>query len=134
MGGRREVFLARARRWEGLTKFVRSGHGGGKIARSFFGPDTAVVRPHEVCAEVPFRGPAGDPGGPPGPQGPQGNDGPPGAQGAPGEVMNTQLTTAINGTSSNSNAVLTLDTPFADPDAEALRLRFNELVLALRRS
>jgi hypothetical protein len=29
--------------------------------------------------------------------------------------------------------VLTLDTPFADPDAESMRLRFNELVLALRR-
>ena len=40
---------------------------------------------------------------------------------------------AVAGTSSNSNAVATLDTPFADPDAEAMRLRFNELVLALRR-
>ncbi len=31
------------------------------------------------------------------------------------------------------NAVGTLDTPFADPDADSMRLRFNELVLALRR-
>ena len=59
----------------------------------------------------------------------------------PGEVTNaalasalaSALATAVSGTSNNSNAVLTLDTPFADPDAESMRLRFNELVLALRR-
>ena len=48
-------------------------------------------------------------------------------------MTNAQLTTAISGTSSNSNAVLTLDTPLADPDAESMRQRFNELLLALRR-
>lgn len=48
-------------------------------------------------------------------------------------MTSAQLTTAISGTSSNSNAVPTLDTPFADPDAESLRVRLNDLVLALRR-
>ena len=56
-----------------------------------------------------------------------------GAQGPPGEVTNAALATAISGTSSNTNAVATLDTPFADPDAEALRQRFNEFLLAARR-
>ena len=56
-----------------------------------------------------------------------------GATGAPGEVTTAALNTAINTTSSNSNAVATLDTPFADPDAEALRAAYNTLVLALRR-
>ncbi len=67
------------------------------------------------------------------PRGFPGNDGGSGPQGSPGEVTTMQLNSAISGTSSNSNAVATLDTPFADPDAEAMRLRFNELVLALRR-
>jgi len=35
--------------------------------------------------------------------------------------------------SNNTNAIATLDTPFADPDAETLRQRFNELVLEMRR-
>ena len=66
---------------------------------------------------------------------PRGNDG---AQGAPGEVTNAQLTTAISGTSSNSNAVTTMDMPFTnDPpslaDLELMRAKYNELVLALRR-
>ena len=68
--------------------------------------------------------------GPPGSPGPQGNDGPPGP---PGEVTAAALATAIAGTSANSNAVGTLDTPFADPDAEALRQKLNELLLAMRR-
>jgi len=65
-----------------------------------------------------------------GPQGPQGVDG---AMGPPGEVTQNDLAQAINGTSNNSNPVPTLDTPFADPDAEALRVRLNELIGALRR-
>ena len=56
-----------------------------------------------------------------------------GAAGPAGEVTSAQLDTAIAGTSSNSNGVATLDTPFADPDAESIRTAFNELVLALRR-
>ncbi len=40
---------------------------------------------------------------------------------------------SISGTSSNSNAVTTLDTPFVNPDDEALRVKINELILALRR-
>jgi hypothetical protein len=91
------------------------------------------------------EGPQGPSGGPPGPegpvgpQGPQGPDGvmgpegPIGPQGPPGEVTQNDLAQAIQGTSNNSNAVPTLDTPFADPDAEALRVRLNELIGALRR-
>ena len=63
---------------------------------------------------------------------PRGNDGS-GSQGPPGEVTNAQLSSAIAGTSNLSNAVATLDTPFADPDVEALRAAYNTLVLALRR-
>jgi hypothetical protein len=62
-----------------------------------------------------------------------GPEGPQGPQGPPGEVTQNDLAQAIQGTSSNSNAVPTLDTPFADPDAEALRVRLNELIIALRR-
>jgi hypothetical protein len=36
--------------------------------------------------------------------------------------------------SNNSNAVATLDTPFADPDDEALRQKMNEILLTMRRS
>jgi hypothetical protein len=44
------------------------------------------------------------------------------------------ISTAIAGTSNNTNAIPTMDTPFADnPDAETLRLAFNALVLGLRR-
>ena len=64
---------------------------------------------------------------------PRGSDGIQGPQGPVGEVSNAALATAIAGTSTNSNAVPTLDTPFADPDAESLRQAFNALVLALRR-
>jgi hypothetical protein len=41
---------------------------------------------------------------------------------------------ATAASSNNTNAIATLDTPFADPAAEALRQKFNELVLAQRRS
>ena len=65
-----------------------------------------------------------------------------GEQGLPGEVTSSQLATAISmavaGTSNNTNAVPTLDTPFTnDPaslaDMETLRAAYNALVLALRR-
>jgi hypothetical protein len=71
--------------------------------------------------------------GPPGPQGPQGNDGSQGMQGPTGEVSNAALAAAIAGTSNNTNAVATLDTPFADPDMETMRAKINELILAQRR-
>lgn len=53
-------------------------------------------------------------------------------------MTNAQLSTAISGTSSNTNAVATMDTPFAnDPptlaDMETMRAKFNELVLVARR-
>jgi hypothetical protein len=60
-----------------------------------------------------------------------------GANGAPGEVTNAALAAEIAGvvagSSANSNGVGTLDTPFADPDDEALRGKLNELLAALRR-
>src|SRR6266446_3451965 len=37
------------------------------------------------------------------------------------------------GSSANSNAVATLDTPYADPAAEELRQKMNEILLAMRR-
>ena len=48
------------------------------------------------------------------------------------------LTSAIAGTSNNTNAVTTMDTPFTnDPptlaDMELMRAKYNELVLAARR-
>jgi collagen type I alpha len=58
---------------------------------------------------------------------PRGNDG------APGEVSQAQLDSAISGTSSNTNSVSTLDSPFADPDMEALRQKLNEVILNGRR-
>ncbi len=68
------------------------------------------------------------------PRGETGYTGPQGDQGPPGEVTNAALSNAISGTSSNTNAVSTLDTPFADPDAESMRQAYNALVLALRLS
>ena len=73
-----------------------------------------------------------------GTNGTNGSDGAPGAQGPPGEVSNAQLTSAINGTSNNSNGVATLDTAFVnDPptlaDMELMRAKVNELIQALRR-
>ncbi len=79
------------------------------------------------------QGPTGDPGGPPGPQGPPGTDGAQGPPGPQGEVSQQGLDAAINGTSSNSNGVATLDTPFVDPELESLREKMNELINALRR-
>jgi hypothetical protein len=61
---------------------------------------------------------------------PQGQEGP---MGATGEVSQSQLDNAINGTSNNSNGVSTLDTAMADPDVETLRQKLDELINALRR-
>jgi hypothetical protein len=58
---------------------------------------------------------------------------PRGSDGAAGEVSQAQLDTAIAGTSSNTNNVNTLDTPFADPDMEAMRQKMNEMILNGRR-
>jgi len=67
------------------------------------------------------------------PRGDTGDTEPQGNQGPPGEVTNAALSNAISGTSSNTNGVSTLDTPFADPDAETLRQAYNTLMLGLRR-
>ena len=68
---------------------------------------------------------------------PRGAQGEQGIQGPPGEVTNAAMAgaiaSAIAGTANNTNSVLTMDTPLADPDSEALRLKINELILAQRR-
>ncbi len=64
---------------------------------------------------------------------PRGNDGSAGADGAPGEISQSQLDTAISGTSANTNGVATLDDVFADPEMEALRQKLNETILNGRR-
>ena len=83
------------------------------------------------------EGPQGDPGGPPGPEGPMGPTGPEGPQGPPGEVTQSDLNNAelnmLSQSSANSNGVSLLDTPYADPAAEELRNKLNELINALRR-
>ncbi len=58
---------------------------------------------------------------------------PQGLPGQNGEVLASQLAAEIMTTSSNTNAVGTLDSPFGDPDMEAMRQKMNELILALRR-
>lgn len=70
---------------------------------------------------------------PSGPPGPSGSDGAPGIQGPPGEVTNAALAGAIAGTARNPTGLATLDTPFADPDAEALRVAHNALLGVLLR-
>lgn len=71
------------------------------------------------------------------PRGQTGNDGMQGPQGPPGEVTNAQLTSAINGTSSNSNGVNTLVMTVSDPptvgEVQAIADKLDELILALRR-
>jgi hypothetical protein len=70
------------------------------------------------------------------PRGFPGNDGGTGAtglQGPPGEVSLADFTVAIANTSSNSNSVAGLAGPYADPDAETLRQKLNELIVALRK-
>lgn len=53
-------------------------------------------------------------------------------------MTSVALAMSISGTSSNSNAVATMDTPFVnDPptfaDMETIRAKMNELITALRR-
>ena len=71
------------------------------------------------------------------PQGFQGDPGQQGETGPPGEVttaaLDAGLAAVTAGSSANSNTVPLLNTPFADPDAEALRQAYNDLVAALRR-
>ena len=56
-----------------------------------------------------------------------------GPQGPPGKVTQSQLDNAISGTSANTNNIGTLDSPFADPDMEAMRQKLNEMILNGRR-
>jgi hypothetical protein len=69
--------------------------------------------------------------------GADGAPGPQGPQGPTGEVsqtdLNNGLLNTLSQTSANTNAVATLDNPFADPDVEILRQKANELINMLRR-
>jgi hypothetical protein len=69
--------------------------------------------------------------------GADGAPGPQGPQGPTGEVsqtdLNNGLLNTLSQTSANTNAVATLDNPFADPDVEILRQKVNELINMLRR-
>jgi hypothetical protein len=71
------------------------------------------------------------------PRGSDGSNGSDGSQGPPGDISQAQLdsaiSSAISGTSANTNSVSTLDTGFADPDMEALRQKLNEMILNGRR-
>jgi len=71
------------------------------------------------------------------PRGFPGNDGGTGPQGQPGEVSNAQLSSAINGTSNNSNAVAALGMTVSDPptqgEMQAIASKLDELIAALRR-
>jgi hypothetical protein len=71
------------------------------------------------------------------PRGSDGSNGSDGSQGPPGDISQAQLdsaiSSAISGTSANTNSVSTLDTGFADPDMEALRQKVNEMILNGRR-
>ncbi len=66
---------------------------------------------------------------------------PEGAQGPPGEVTAVDLANGLlpplnqtcTNTNANTNAVATQDSPFADPDMEALRQKLNELIRNGRR-
>ncbi len=70
------------------------------------------------------------------PRGFNGNDGGSVPQGPPGEVTTTQLNSAINGTSNNSNAVSMLDMTVSDPptqsEMQAIASKQEEFILALR--
>lgn len=62
---------------------------------------------------------------------------PQGEQGPQGEVSYTELTNAIDGTSSNSNGVSTLNIPISDPpqqwEVQQIADKLDELINALRR-
>jgi hypothetical protein len=69
--------------------------------------------------------------------GTNGIDGQTGAQGLPGEVSNADFTTAINGTSSNTNTVATFPNTapagYDQAEHQALIDKTNELINTLRR-
>jgi len=66
-----------------------------------------------------------------------GTHGPQGDPGAPGEVSNADLTTAIGGTSANTNAInrlgLTVSDPPTQTELQAVANKLDELIAALRR-
>ena len=112
----------------------------GQMRSQFTGLQTMIQQvPAGPAGPEGPAGPAGDPGpeGAQGGQGSQGERGPEGPQGPAGPVTPGELNTAIAGvtagSSSNSDAVATLNNTFPDPDAEILRQKLNELIDVLRR-
>jgi hypothetical protein len=74
---------------------------------------------------------------PRGNDGTNGSNGADGGQGSPGEVSNAQLSSAITGTSSNSNGVALLGLLVSDPptqsEVQQIVNKLDELINALRR-
>ncbi len=72
-----------------------------------------------------------------GPAGPPGNEGAQGQQGPPGEVTSQQLSDAILGTSTSTNAVQLLGLTVSDPptqsELQAVANKMDELINAMRR-
>jgi len=68
---------------------------------------------------------------------PRGNDGGTGNDGMPGEVTNADLSSAIDGTSTNSNGVSTLGMAVSDPptqsEVQQIADKLDELINTLRR-
>ena len=110
-----------------------------------YGPFTVAAGPKGMQGNQGDQGPQGNNGndgaqGPQGPQGYNGSDGAPGPQGPqgnPGEVSNADLTTALGGTSSNTNSIATLGLTVSDPptqsELQAVVNKLDELIAALRR-
>ena len=79
----------------------------------------------------------GVPRGQDGSNGTDGTNGSDGGPGPPGEVTSSQLNTAIDGTSANSNNVTMLGLVVSDPPTQGemqdIANKLDELILALRR-
>ena len=115
------------------------------------GSGRAVIQMSDGGTYGPFTVASG-PQGMPGPQGNNGNDGaqgpqgyngsdgaqgPQGPQGNPGEVSSMDLSTALGGTSANSNAISQLGLTVSDPptqsEMQTIANKLDELIAALRR-
>ena len=108
--------------------------GGGLSDVLVEGATIAAVNPAgtgtKAAAHFTFNIPQGNDGG----TGPAGNDG---AQGPPGEITQSQLDSAISGTSANTNGVSTLGLSISDPptqgELQSVANKLDELINALRR-
>ena len=107
-----------------------------------YGPFTIATGPQGMQGAQGPQGNNGNDGGQ-GPQGFNGSDGSPGQQGPqgpqgnPGEVSNADLTTALGGTSANSDGVAQLGLTVSDPPTQTelknLANKLDELIATLKR-